>query len=229
MPSDSIIKISTRTAVILLLFTLAFTTLMAATYKVTKQTIDANTEEDKLKLIGEVLPISAYDNKLLQDAIEIPAMPLLGLDTPSQIYRARRAGKPVAMVLEAVAPDGYSGRIGLLIAVRASGEIAAVRIVQHKETPGLGDYIDIHKDKNKSKPWITQFEGVGLEQVPRAEWKVKKDGGRFDQRAGATISARAVTNAIGRALQFVAENRERIYAAPAHSKLPVAQPAQPRP
>lgn len=218
----SAINISMRTAVILVLFTLAFTTLMAFIYSSTKGTIDASAETERLKLIGEVLPATAYDNDLLQDYLVLPATPALGLDQPSRIYRARKSGVPVALVFEAAAADGYSGRIGLILAVRDSGEIVAVRVTQHKETPGLGDYIDPRKDKDKAHPWIGQFDKTGFAAVPSAQWRVKKDGGHFEQRAGATISARAVTNAVGRALKWVADNRARLFSAVGGSA-----PAQP--
>jgi electron transport complex protein RnfG len=90
---------------------------------------------------------------------------------------------------------------------------------QHKETPGLGDYIDPKKDKNKSNPWIEQFSGQGYDLALGGHWKVKKDGGRFDARAGATISARAVTNASGKALIWIAERRAALFALPAGTTL----------
>jgi len=88
-------------------------------------------------------------------------------------------------------------------------------VTQHKETPGLGDYIDPKKDRNKQQPWIRQFDGVGFDSVLGGRWKVKKDGGRFDQRAGATISARAVTNASGRALLWAHERSAKLFELPA--------------
>ncbi len=211
----SAIYISMRTALILVLFTLSFTALMAIIYTATKSTIDASAETEKLKLIGEVLPATAYDNDLLQDYLVLPATPALGLDQPTRIYRARKNGVPVALVFEAAAADGYSGRIGLILAVRDSGEIVAVRVTRHRETPGLGDYIDPRKDKNKARPWIGQFDQTGFAAVPPAQWRVNKDGGHFEQRAGATISARAVTNAVGRALKWAADNRARLNSAAA--------------
>lgn len=206
-----ILRISTSTAVVLLLFTLAFTALMAATYQFTKDKIDANALEAKMELIGTVLPPSLYDNDLLKDSVELPPTSALGTEAPSHVYRARKDGEPAALVLEAAAPDGYSGRIDLLIAVKADGRIAAVRVTGHHETPGLGDYIDPKKDKNKARPWITQFDNVGFEEVKPDEFHVRKDGGKFDAHAGATISARAVTNAVGRALQFAVDNREHLF------------------
>ena len=135
----------------------------------------------------------------------------LGLDDQSLVYRARKGGEPVALVIEAAAPDGYSGRIGLLLAIRASGELAAVRVTQHKETPGLGDYIDPAKDRNKARPWISQFNGLATASLSPRDWKVKKDGGRFDANAGATVTPRAVVKAVFRAVEFAAANQDALY------------------
>lgn len=213
LPPPNTVRVSFGTALVLLVFTLVFTALMAATYKLTKPAIDASTEQAKMELIGAVLPPAEYDNDLLRDTIELPPTPALGTQAPSRVYRARRGGAHSALVIEAVAPDGYSGRIDLLIAVRAGGELAAVRVTYHRETPGLGDYIEPKKDKNKTKPWIKQFDDTGFDRIPREQWRVKKDGGVFEARTGATISARAITNAVGRALQYANDNRERLFAA----------------
>lgn len=212
-PESSALRISVRTALILLVFTLVFTGLMAGTYSLTRPLVEASAQREKLRLIGEVLPQDSYDNDLLADRVVLPAVPAIGLDADTPLYRARKGGEPAALVFEAAAPDGYSGRIGLLVAVRADGRLAAVRVTGHRETPGLGDYIDPKKDRDKAKPWITQFSGQSFETVPRGQWRVRKDGGRFDQRSGATISARAVTNATGRALAWAVERRERLFAA----------------
>jgi electron transport complex protein RnfG len=115
-------------------------------------------------------------------------------------------------VYEAVAPDGYSGKIRLLVALRADGTVAGVRVTQHRETPGLGDYIEPKKDKNKARPWITQFNGLSVATTEAREWKVKKDGGRFDSVAGATVTPRAVVRAVAKAVRFGTENRERLFA-----------------
>jgi Na+-translocating ferredoxin:NAD+ oxidoreductase subunit G len=213
------LRISFSSAVVLLLFTLAFTGLMAATYQATKPILAASAQAEKLKLINEVLPPSAYDNDLLADGIELPPLKELGLEDGSTLYRARKLGEPVALVLEATAQDGYAGRIGLVLAVDAEGRLAAVRVTSHKETPGLGDYIDPKKDKNKASPWIAQFNSQGYDLALGGVWKVKKDGGRFAYRTGATISARAVTNASGKAVIWTAEKRGRLFALPVGAKL----------
>jgi electron transport complex protein RnfG len=218
---SSVLRISVRTAAIMLAFTLVFTALMAGTYKVTAPMVAASALAEKLRLIGEVLPAGHYDNDLMADAITLAPQKALGLDEETRLWRARKNQVPVALVLEAAALDGYSGRIGLIMAIGSDGRLLAQRVTAHKETPGLGDYIDPKKDRNKSRPWITQFSNLGFDTVPREKWRVKKDGGHFDQMAGATISARAVTNASGRALAWVQENRDRLFALPANDRFEV--------
>ncbi|MRR50007.1 MAG: electron transport complex subunit RsxG [Rhodocyclaceae bacterium] len=216
---ESVVRVSARTATILLVFTMAFTALMAGTYNATKPMLDASALAEKLRAIDEVLPRSAYDNDLLADFVELPPTRALGSDDTTRLYRARKDGKPVAYVLEAAAPDGYAGRIGLILAIAADGRLLAQRVTTHKETPGLGDYIDPKKDKNKARPWITQFNDKLLADVTPAKWRVKKDGGIFDQMSGATISARAVTNASGRAMAWATERGDKLFAIPSGGKL----------
>lgn len=201
-----------RTAVILFVFVIIFTALLAGAYLWTKPALEASAAQEKMKLIDEVLPRSAYDNDLLKDTLSLPAEPLLGNDTATLAYRARLGQTPVAVVLEATAPDGYAGRIRLILAVNVDGSIAGVRVTQHKETPGLGDYIEPKKDKNKARPWITQFNGLTYATVTDKEWKVKKDGGRFDFMAGATVTPRAIVKALRKATRYVAENQSQLYA-----------------
>lgn len=201
-----------RTAAILFVFVIIFTGLLSGAYLWTKPAIEASAAEEKMKLVDEVLPRAEYDNALLNDTLTLPPTPQLGLDEPSTLYRARMGGKPVALVFEAVAPDGYAGKIRLLIALRADGTVAGVRVTQHKETPGLGDYIEVRKDKNKARPWITQFADMSLAQVADSEWKLKKDGGRIDYYAGATVTPRAVSKAVLKAVKWATAHRDQIFA-----------------
>ena len=202
-----------RTAVILVVFVAAFTAALAVVYTMTKPSIDASAAEEKMRTINDVLPRALYDNELLADTLTLPPTPELGQDDESVVYRGRLKDEPSTLVLEAVAPDGYAGKIRMLLAIRANGEVAGVRVTQHKETPGLGDYIEPKKDKNKANPWIIQFDGKSLEKMPTpGEWKVKKDGGHFDSVAGATVTPRAVTKAVYKAVKFATENRERLFA-----------------
>ena len=201
-----------RTAAILFVFVIIFTGLLSGAYLWTKPAIEASAAEEKMKLVDEVLPRSEYDNALLEDTVSLPATVELTLTDPSQLYRARKAGKPVALLFEAVAPDGYAGKVRLLIALRADGTVAGVRVTQHKETPGLGDYIEPRKDKNKDHPWITQFTGMSLARNPDGEWKVKKDGGSIEYHAGATVTPRAVSKAVLKAVKWAEANRNQLFA-----------------
>ncbi len=201
-----------RTAVILCIFVMVFTGLLAAAYQWTLPAIEASAAEEKMQRISEVLPRGEYDNALLDDALLLPPTPELGLAEPSRLYRARLAGQPVALVFEAVAPDGYAGKIRLIIAVRADGRVAGVRVTEHRETPGLGDFIEPKKDKSKPGPWIGQFAGLSLAQMPPRDWKLKKDGGRISYRAGATVTPRAVAKAVLKAVQWAEANVDRLFA-----------------
>ena len=205
-------KMALRTAVILFLFVAFFTALLSGAYLWTRPSIEAAAIEEKMRLIDEVLPRDRYDNALLKDSLRNPPAPELGQSEASDIYRARRNGRPAALVLEAVAPDGYAGKIRLLIALGADGTLIGVRVIAHKETPGLGDYIEPKKDRNKERPWISQFDGLNPAATEEREWKVKKDGGRFDAVAGATVTPRAVIKAVRKAALYVEANRERLFA-----------------
>ena len=200
-----------RSALILIVFVAVFTGLLAAAYLRTKPALEATALAEKTKLIDEVLPKTAYDNDPLKDAVQIAAVAALGLDEPSTVYRARRAGEPAAAVVEAVAADGYSGRIRLLLAIAADGTVLGVRVTEHRETPGLGDYIEPKKDKNKERPWISQFNGLSPAALSEREWRVRKDGGRFDSVAGATVTPRAIVKAVRKAALWLADNREQVF------------------
>ena len=208
-------RMAARTALILFLFVLVFTSMLSGAYLWTRPALEAAATEEKMKLIDEVLPRDRYDNALLGDVATLDAAPELGLPPaePARILRARRDGKTIALVFEAIAPDGYAGKIRLLLATDVDGKILGVRVTAHKETPGLGDYIDIKKDPNKKHPWIAQFDALDPAAINANEWKVKKDGGRFDAMTGATVSPRAVVKAVRKAVLFVDANRDRILAA----------------
>ncbi len=196
-----------QTAINLVFFTVVGTAVLASTFFMTHDAIVKSEEAEKLKLITQIVPPTLFDNDIIQDTLSIPTDPLLGNDDTTLAYRARIKGEPSAVVLEAIAPDGYSGKIALILAVRANGELAGVRVVAHKETPGLGDYIELPKN-----PWIKVFDGKSREVYKDADWKVKKDGGQFDYMAGATITPRAVVKAVNKALIYFGENRDKLFA-----------------
>lgn len=200
-----------RTAGIMLVFTIAFTMVMSLTYRVTRPAIEASQLQERMRLINDVLAPGSFNNVLLDDYVELGPTPELGLNKGGRVYRARKDSQPAALVIETVAPNGYGGRIQLIVAVSAEGRINGVRAVTHSETPGLGDYVDPKKDKDKTKPWITQFNGLSLDDVAADKWKVKRDGGAFQYRIGATISARAVTEASGKALAWAVRNKDELF------------------
>jgi len=197
-----------QTAVNLVFFAVIATAVLASTFFMTRDAIRKSEEAEKLKLINQIVPPTLFDNDIIQDTLSIPASELLGTGDTTVAYRARLKGDPSAVVLESVAPDGYSGKIALILAVRANGELAGVRVVAHKETPGLGDYIELPKS-----PWIKGFDGKSRAVYKDADWKVKKDGGQFDYMAGATITPRAVVKAVNKALIYYGENRDKLFAA----------------
>lgn len=197
------------TGVALLVFAVAAAALLAGAQLLTRPTIEKSEQAEKLAYVAQTLPAGSFDNDLIGDALPLPADPLLGLKRPGHAYPARRGGETRAVVLEVVAPDGYSGEIRLLVGIHADGRVAGVRVTAHKETPGLGDYIEIARS-----PWIRQFDGRALGDPPAEQWRVKKDGGRFDHLAGATVTPRAVVKAVRRALEYFAAHRAELLAAP---------------
>lgn len=202
---NPVVQNTLRTSLVLFVFALIGTAMMAYTYKKTDPIIERSAQAEKLALISQVLPRSLYDNDLLSSYRELPADDLLGTRKPSGAWFASKAGQPAGVVLEAVAPEGYSGDITLLIGIDANGAITGVRVTQHKETPGLGDYIELAKS-----PWILQFGGKTLPENGSNAWKVKKDGGQFDSRAGATITPRAIVKAVRETLKYFAAHRDEL-------------------
>lgn len=202
---NAVLQNALRTSVILFLFALIGTALLAYTYSNTHNIIEKSAQAEKLALINQVLPKRLYDNDLLAAWRELPADALLGTRRTSGMWLATRDGQPAGVVLEAIAPEGYSGDINLLIGIDANGVLTGVRVVQHKETPGLGDYIQLSKS-----PWILQFDGKAYHPDQDSLWKVKKDGGEYDSRAGATITPRAIVKAVREALKYFQIHRETL-------------------
>ncbi len=168
--------------------------------------IEAAHKAELLSKLNEILPQSHYDNDLLHDTTTMTDPTHLGTDKPVTLYRARKQGQPVAVLFETIAPDGYSGAIRLLIGIDAKGRTLGVRVLSHRETPGLGDKIE----KSKSN-WIDSFTGKTLTAQNEAQWHVKKDGGIFDQFTGATITPRAVVKAVKNALLFYQQHQQEIW------------------
>lgn len=216
-PLQAALRNALRTGVILFVFAVVGTAVLAFTHDRTEQTITRGQLAAKRALLGQVLPATLYDNDLLASAQSVPPDERLGTRQPSALWLARRGGAFSGVVLEAVAPDGYSGDIALLIGIAADGTVTGVRVTAHRETPGLGDYIERAKSA-----WIDQFAGKSLTHPDARHWKVTKDGGAFDARAGATITPRAVVKAVRSALEYFAQHRAA-FAAPAAKAQPVEE------
>jgi len=194
------------TAGLLMLFAVLGAGLVGETYDSTYETIKRNEQEALLRKLNTILPASGYDNDLLSDRIDLPADPLLGTTTESKAYRAYKNGKPVAIVLSPIAPNGYSGPIELLVGINHDATLAGVLVVKHRETPGLGDAIEAERSD-----WIKGFNGKSLQNPTLKKWKVKRDGGYFDQFTGATITPRAVVKAVRSSLVYFDEHRKTLF------------------
>jgi len=192
-------------AVLLGMFAVVGTTLVSFTYENTKERILDNEHKALLKKLHKIIPADQIDNDIVNDTIRVSSPELLGA-AQTIIYRGRKLNQPVAAVFSIVAPEGYSGSINMLVAIKSNGTLGGVRIVSHRETPGLGDKIEERKSD-----WILGFQGKSLSNPDKSRWKVKRDGGDFDQFTGATITPRAVVDAVKRTLIYFQDNKEAVF------------------
>lgn len=192
-------------AAILGVFAIVGTAMVAFTNETTIEQIAANKRAYTLNKLHEIISPKAHDNDLESDTIEVRD-PRLGTNKPMIVYRARRHGKPIAAIIQTIAPDGYSGNIEMLVGIRTDGTLLGVRVTDHQETPGLGDNIDTRKSN-----WILQFDNRSLSNPTPANWKVKRDSGAFDQITSATISSRAVTKAVYNTLQYFQQHHADLF------------------
>ena len=185
---------------------------------VTKDRIEHNVQIAQAKALHEIVPQSSYDNDLLNDTISLSStdsadeihakwnVRLLGpIADDAVAYVARKDGKAHTIILPVTAPDGYTTNIDMIVGIKIDGTLAGVRVINHKETPGLGDKIGAKKN-----PWILQFPGLSLLKPEEKMWAVKKDGGEFDQFTGATITPRAVVRSVRLALTFFQQHGQEL-------------------
>jgi electron transport complex protein RnfG len=165
---------------------------LSALNLLTRERIEQAQADRAAATLKQVLPEDAYDNRISQDVTELR---IDGLDAPARVYRGRRAGQPSAAVIDMTTPRGYSGDIRLLIAVTPAADVISVRVVEHRETPGLGDKIEARRGD-----WIEQFRGRSLGDPPRDQWASDRRGGAFDTLTSATITSTAVIDAVARSL-----------------------------
>lgn len=178
-------------------FALLASLLLGVTHCSTQGTIQQRLDEDLKNSLAEVVPDGLHDNDMLQDIKTIPSADYNIAAAETTVYIAKKAGQVTAVCFKLTAPDGYSGAINMIMGVDRDGNILGVRVLSHKETPGLGDKIEAAKSN-----WILSFAGRSLENLSPSQWAVKKDGGAFDQFAGATITPRKSVQAIHRGLEL---------------------------
>jgi electron transport complex protein RnfG len=195
-----------RNSVLLALFAVLTTNIIAGTYLGTRERIAEEQRKAEEKALLEIVPEDRHNNAMLDDTVTLgPEATGLGLRGEKRAFIARQGGEAVAVILPAIARDGYSGDIDLIIGINRDGTVAGVRALAHRETPGLGDKVDL-----KKSDWVLGFEGRSLGDPLPEQWAVKKDHGVFDQFTGATITPRAVTAAVKRGLEYFAAHRESL-------------------
>ncbi|MBD2858380.1 electron transport complex subunit RsxG [Spongiibacter sp. KMU-158] len=195
-----------KNGILLGLFAVLTTGIISGTYLSTRGKISDNIRHAEEKALLEIIPRSRHDNSMLDDSLPISDSSLLGLREEKRVYIAMNKSQPIAVILPSTARDGYTGDVDMIIGINLDGSVAGVRVLNHRETPGLGDQVDYKKSH-----WVDGFIGHSLESTSTAQWKVKKDKGIFDQFTGATITPRAVTAAVHRALQYFDANRDQLF------------------
>lgn len=184
-----------RPIAMLALLTLLGASLLASLQYLAAPRIEAQRQLAAERQLLDLLPVALYDNRPLSQPIALPADGLLGNRTPQAGYLATLSGEPSAVLIPVTA-RGYEGDIQLLVAISADGRLIASKVLQQRETPGLGDLI-----LPERSPWLAGFDGKTLNDATPS-WNLRVDGGEFDQIAGATITSRAVSDALQRSLRF---------------------------
>jgi H+/Na+-translocating ferredoxin:NAD+ oxidoreductase subunit G len=198
-----------RPALTLAIIAAVLTALVVLVASFTRDRIASNEQAWIRQRLDALVPPATHDNDLLADSIAVTAPDLLGSSQPIKIYRARRAGAPVAAVLRPIAPDGYRGPIELLVAIGQDGRLIGVQVIRHQETPGLGDAFE-----SRDVHWPDRFRGRSLTDPPTQRWTVRRDGGDFDAFTGATITPRAIVKAVRNSLEYYQRNSQRIFEQP---------------
>lgn len=201
-----------RSGLLLGIIALLGTALLAGVNALTHERIEEQEKRRMLQQLNEIVPASSFNNDLLADMIEVRDEEHFRHPAPIRVYRARMNDRPVAVLMLVTAPDGYNGDIRLLTGIGDDGTVIGVRVVTHRETPGLGDPIEVERSD-----WILGFDRKSLQDPEDEDWAVKKDGGQFDQFTGATITPRAVVKAVHSTLTYFQENGQMLFDTPSQS------------
>jgi len=196
-----------KNSLLLALFALITALILASTDLITEDRIAESERLAAQKALFEIVPLARHNNDLLVDLQPIPEQYwlALGLDNGGDVHIARLDDQPVAAIVPSITTDGYSGDIAMIVGINFDGTVAGVRVVDHKETPGLGDKVELRKSD-----WILSFNGKSLSNPEISKWNVKKDRGDFDQFTGATITPKAVIHQIAKTLEYFEKDRERL-------------------
>ena len=193
-----------KNALILMLFAVVCTATVGFVHLMTKDNIELQAQQQLIRQLNQTVDENRHDNEMFRDCIIAPTNnDDLKIDV---IYRARMNNSAIAAAIKTAAPDGYNGNIELLIAINSDGSVSGVRTLLHKETPGLGDKIELRKSD-----WITKFAGKKVHDENDNRWAVIKDGGMFDQFTGATITPRAVVKTVRKTVDYFKANQEVIF------------------
>ncbi|AEY01878.1 RnfABCDGE type electron transport complex subunit G [Oceanimonas sp. GK1] len=198
-----------KNGLVLAAFALVCTALVAFTNSLTRDTIIEQEQAQLLAVLNELLPDSTHDEPLFEHCVKLASPQYLGSRDPLPAFTAVKQGEIQGYAIEAIAPDGYSGEIKLVVGVKADGALSGVRVLNHNETPGLGDKIEL-----KKSDWLLDFDGKRLNGAEDTRWAVRNDGGQFDAFTGATITPRAVVGAVRKVLLLVSEQPELLSNAP---------------
>lgn len=193
-----------KNGAILAVFAIAATSLVAVTNWITADTIKQQQQMQLQQTLSQVVPQTMHDNLLFSSCMLLPSQTTV-TSKPLPAYLATKEGKPTAIAIETYAPDGYNGAIKIIVGIDINGVVISTRVLEHKETPGLGDKIEVRKGN-----WIFSFDHKALTDDNQSEWAVRKDGGQFDQFTGATITPRAVVKAVKNTLIYFKENKSTI-------------------
>ncbi|EEX42271.1 electron transport complex subunit RsxG [Vibrio sp. Vb2880] len=197
-----------KNGLVLAVFACASTGVVALTHYLTESQIKVQENKQLLSVLNQVVPPKLHDNALSQTCTLV-SDPLLGSNKPMPVYLGTLGGEPNVLAIESIAPDGYNGAIKIIVGIRNDGTITGTRVLAHQETPGLGDKIDL-----RITNWILGFTGKQVTEDNEGQWRVRKDGGQFDQFTGATITPRAVVKAVKQTTQYVNQHRDDIFKQP---------------
>jgi len=186
------------------------TSLVALTWQLTADRIEENRRAWLERSLQPALAGLFFDSPVTESMLTIPPPHELPGSDAAIIYRVYAGETPVAALFVVSARDGYAGPILLLIGIALDGALTGIRVLEHRETPGLGDRIDTAKSD-----WVLQFNGHSLRNPEPANWAIKSDGGQFDQLTGASVTPRAIIRAIKETLAYFDANRVAVFAAPA--------------